>query len=195
MSSFVLTPLAILLTKRATDDKGFSISFDWLTAYFGRLFPATITDPLTPQIVDVALKTSSNSDKTKAFINDAPITSALIEKKEFKEKHLSIELLAKQYHKFSFIALISYVGLLVLLVLGKTDSVLVLIASILMALVFYLMLFLAQQQLLKMGNQTNTTIDLHLLVLLAAGFPFYILFYLYNKLFVNKLILASKNTL
>ena len=195
MSSFVLTPLAILLTKRATDDKGFSISFDWLTAYFGRLFPATITDPQKPQIVDVALKTSSNSDKTKAFINDAPITSALIEKKEFKEKQLSIELLAKQYHKFSFIALISYVGLLVLLVLGKTDSVLVLIASILMALVFYLMLFLAQQQLLKMGNQTNTTIDLHLFVLLAAGFPFYILFYLYNKLFVNKLILASKNTL
>jgi lipopolysaccharide export system permease protein len=195
MSSFVLTPLAILLTKRATDDKGFSINFDWLTAYFSRLFPATITDPLSPQIADAALKTSSNSDKTKAFINDAPINSALIEKEEFKEKQLSTEILAKQYHKFSFIALISYVGLLVLLVLGKTDSVLLLIASLLVAAVFYFMLFKAQQQLLKMANQTNTTIDLHLFVLLAAGFPFYILFYLYNKLFVNSLILASKNTL
>jgi lipopolysaccharide export system permease protein len=195
MSSFVLTPLAILLTKRATDDKGFSINFDWLTAYFGRLFPATITDPLTPQIADAALKTSSNSDKTKALINDTPINSALIEKSEFKEKQLSTEILAKQYHKFSFIALISYVGLLVLLVLGKTDSVLLLIASLLVAAVFYFMLFKAQQQLLKMANQTNTTIDLHLFVLLAAGFPFYILFYLYNKLFVNSLILASKNTL
>jgi lipopolysaccharide export system permease protein len=80
MSSFVLTPLAILLTKRATDDKGFSINFDWLTAYFSRLFPATITDPLTPQIADAALKTSSNSDKTKALINDTPINSALIDK-------------------------------------------------------------------------------------------------------------------
>lgn len=195
MSSFVLTPLAILLTKRATDDKGFSINFDWLTAYFSRLFPATITDPLTPQIADAALKTSSNSDKTKALINDTPINSALIEKSEFKEKQLSTEILAKQYHKFSFIALISYVGLLVLLVLGKTDSVLLLIASLLVAAVFYFMLFKAQQQLLKMANQTNTTIDLHLFVLLAAGFPFYILFYLYNKLFVNTLILASKNTL
>lgn len=195
MSSFVLTPLAILLTKRATDDKGFSINFDWLTAYFSRLFPATITDPLTPQIADAALKTSSNSDKTKALINDTPINSALIEKSEFKEKQLSTEILAKQYHKFSFIALISYVGLLVLLVLGKTDSVLLLIASLLAAAVFYYMLFKAQQQLLKMANQTNTTIDLHLFVLLAAGFPFYILFYLYNKLFVNTLILASKNTL
>lgn len=195
MSSFVLTPLAILLTKRATDDKGFSINFDWLTAYFSRLFPATITDPLTPQIADAALKTSSNSDKTKALINDTPINSALIEKSEFKEKQLSTEILAKQYHKFSFIALISYVGLLVLLVLGKTDSVLLLIASLLVAAVFYFMLFKAQQQLLKMANQTNTTIDLHLFVLLAAGFPFYILFYLYNKLFVNSLILASKNTL
>jgi lipopolysaccharide export system permease protein len=195
MSSFVLTPLAILLTKRATDDKGFSINFDWLTAYFSRLFPATITDPLTPQIADAALKTSSNSDKTKALINDTPINSALIEKSEFKEKQLSTEILAKQYHKFSFIALISYVGLLVLLVLGKTDSVLLLIASLLVAAVFYFMLFKAQQQLLKMANQTNTTLDLHLFVLLAAGFPFYILFYLYNKLFVNSLILASKNTL
>ena len=195
MSSFVLTPLAILLTKRATDDKGFSINFVWLTAYFSRLFPATITDPLTPQIADAALKTSSNSDKTKALINDTPINSALIEKSEFKEKQLSTEILAKQYHKFSFIALISYVGLLVLLVLGKTDSVLLLIASLLVAAVFYFMLFKAQQQLLKMANQTNTTIDLHLFVLLAAGFPFYILFYLYNKLFVNSLILASKNTL
>ena len=195
MSSFVLTPLAILLTKRATDDKGFSINFDWLTAYFSRLFPATITDPLSPQIADAALKTSSNSDKTKALINDTPINSALIEKTEFKEKQLSTEILAKQYHKFSFIALISYVGLLVLLVLGKTDSVLLLIASLLAAAVFYYMLFKAQQQLLKMANQTNTTIDLHLFVLLAAGFPFYILFYLYNKLFVNTLILASKNTL
>lgn len=195
MSSFVLTPLAILLTKRATDDKGFSINFDWLTAYFSRLFPATITDPLSPQIADAALKTSSNSDKTKALINDTPINSALIEKSEFKEKQLSTEILAKQYHKFSFIALISYVGLLVLLVLGKTDSVLLLIASLLAAAVFYYMLFKAQQQLLKMANQTNTTIDLHLFVLLAAGFPFYILFYLYNKLFVNSLILASKNTL
>ena len=195
MSSFVLTPLAILLTKRATDDKGFSINFDWLNAYFSRLFPATITDPLSPQIADAALKTSSNSDKTKALINDAPIKSALIEKTEFKEKQLSTEILAKQYHKFSFIALISYVGLLVLLVLGKTDSVLLLIASLLAAAVFYYMLFKAQQQLLKMANQTNTTIDLHLFVLLAAGFPFYILFYLYNKLFVNTLILASKNTL
>lgn len=38
MSSFVLTPFAILLTYRATNDKGVSINFDWLTTPFEKLF-------------------------------------------------------------------------------------------------------------------------------------------------------------
>lgn len=38
MSSFVLSPLAILLTYRATNDKGVSINFDWITAPFEKLF-------------------------------------------------------------------------------------------------------------------------------------------------------------
>ncbi len=39
MSSFVLAPLAIILTKKATDDKGFSMSFDWFTNLFNRFIP------------------------------------------------------------------------------------------------------------------------------------------------------------
>lgn len=38
MSSFILSPLAVLLTYRATNDKGVSINFDWLTAPFEKLF-------------------------------------------------------------------------------------------------------------------------------------------------------------
>ena len=40
MSTFVLAPLAIMLTKKATDDKGFAINFDWITNSFTRLFPS-----------------------------------------------------------------------------------------------------------------------------------------------------------
>jgi lipopolysaccharide export system permease protein len=195
MSSFVLTPLAILLTKRATDDKGFNINFDWLTAYFGRLFPATLTDPLKPQIANAALNDIIDSDNIKAFINHAPAWNSSIEKKEFKEKQLSNKILVQQYHKFSLIALISYVGLIGLLILGNKDTVLLIIVSLLVAMVFYFTLFKAQQQLLTLGNQTNTPIDLHLVVILAAGFPFYILFYIYNRLLVNQLNKASKNTI
>ncbi len=39
MSTFILTPLAILLTYRATNDMNVSINFDWLTSFFAKLFP------------------------------------------------------------------------------------------------------------------------------------------------------------
>jgi lipopolysaccharide export system permease protein len=38
MASIVLTPLAIVLTYRATNDIGIMISFDWLTDPFKKLF-------------------------------------------------------------------------------------------------------------------------------------------------------------
>ena len=38
MSSFILTPLAIFLTYRATNDIGLMISFDWITVPFQKLF-------------------------------------------------------------------------------------------------------------------------------------------------------------
>ncbi len=38
MSTFVLTPLAIILTKRATDDKGFTINMDFITQPIQKLY-------------------------------------------------------------------------------------------------------------------------------------------------------------
>lgn len=46
MSSFVLGPLAVVLTYRATNDLGVSISFDWLTSPFKKLFVKDTTDDL-----------------------------------------------------------------------------------------------------------------------------------------------------
>jgi lipopolysaccharide export system permease protein len=49
MSSFILTPLAIFLTYRATNDIGLMISFDWITTPFQKLFapkaPKINTEP------------------------------------------------------------------------------------------------------------------------------------------------------
>jgi len=39
MSSIILTPLAIVLTYRATNDISFTINFDWITVPFQKLFP------------------------------------------------------------------------------------------------------------------------------------------------------------
>lgn len=46
MSSLVLAPLAILLTYRATKDMSVSLSFDWLTTPFQRLFPKKGLQPV-----------------------------------------------------------------------------------------------------------------------------------------------------
>src|SRR5690606_22597787 len=39
MSSFILTPLAVLLTYRATNDIAFTVNFDWLIEPFQKFFP------------------------------------------------------------------------------------------------------------------------------------------------------------
>jgi lipopolysaccharide export system permease protein len=52
MSAFLLTPLAVLLTYRATNDMGVSINFDWITTPASKLF---ITKKLTaPSAVNLA---------------------------------------------------------------------------------------------------------------------------------------------
>lgn len=52
MSSFVLTPLAVLFTYRATNDMGVSINFDWLVNPLTNLF--TTKKPVPPAIVNLA---------------------------------------------------------------------------------------------------------------------------------------------
>lgn len=52
MSSFVLTPLAVFLTYRATNDIGLMINFDWITAPFQRMFASK----------DEAVDTETESD-------------------------------------------------------------------------------------------------------------------------------------
>jgi lipopolysaccharide export system permease protein len=47
MSSFILTPLAVFLTYRATNDIGLMINFDWITAPFQRWFGPKATNAET----------------------------------------------------------------------------------------------------------------------------------------------------
>jgi lipopolysaccharide export system permease protein len=195
MSSFVLTPLAILLTKRATDDKGFSINFDGLTAIFTRFFPASTTDPLTPQIANAELVDNLDAKEIKAYINTKPIDNKNNNSVTSETFNLiSIETLIQQYKKFSLISLLSYFILLGLFIFGNIKSIVILVCIIIFATIFYIILIKSYQKLQLICKQTKSQIDIHLLVILATGFPFYILFYIYNRFFINQFISASKTT-
>ena len=194
MSSFILTPFAILLTKRATDDKGFSINFDGITSFFNRLFPTNSSDALQPQIANAGLAENLDAEKIKTFVNADPIGSKIDIKSETEKEIKSIEIISGHYNNFSKIAMLCYFILFGLIVNGITDNIALLIATLVIAGIFYFTLFKSQQQLIKISDNANKKVDLNLFIILAAGFPFYPLFFIYNKLFIQQINLASKNT-
>ena len=55
LSAFVLTPLAVLFTYRATNDMGVSINFDWITVPFKRFFIKSTSETSLKQFVNLQM--------------------------------------------------------------------------------------------------------------------------------------------
>jgi len=195
MSSFVLTPFAILLTKRATDDKGFSMNFDWLTNFFNRIFPDKTAPELVTQTVnpDLAIDTEEVHNYLNTVTGNSTPTKTTAEEKTKPVDNRTLETITKQYNLFSLVALLSNILLIGLFFLGKPDTLALIIIAVVMAAVLFFSLFKAQQALTTLGIRANKNIDIPLFVLLLAGFPFYFLFYVYNKTLV-KLFISESNT-
>ncbi len=197
MSSFVLTPFAILLTKRATDDKGFSLNFDWLTNFFNRMFPdktapEPVMQPVTP---DLAI----DAEEVHQYLNTLPGDSKPVEKTIVKEKakpsdNRTLEVISKQYYLFSLIALFSNILLIGLFAFGKPDTLVLIISALVLGALLFFSLFKAQQSLHALCLRAHKNTDIPLFVILTAGFPFYFLFYIYNRIFVKQLISESNTT-
>ena len=182
MSSFVLTPLAIILTKRATDDKGFTISFDWITDIYNRFMPAKEEELAIASVGNYIVE-----EKTKT----TPVKK--VESKPIKIDFEALRDAESAYKKYSLAALISNLMLLAILISGLLEGKLLMIISIAFALVFYGLLLKSQQALNKIAGLYNKTIDLNSVTILLGGFPFFILFYLYNRTFLKE-ILSTNNT-
>jgi lipopolysaccharide export system permease protein len=187
MSSFVLTPFAILLTKRATDDKGFSMNFDWLTNFFNRLFPDKTVPVLATQGVtpDLAI----DAEEVHQYLNTLPseAKTVTVEEPVMPSDTRPWETLLKQYHLYSTIGLLGNVLLVGLFFWGTPDTLALIIQAAVMAIGLYFSLYKAQQTLKTVTARANTNTDIPLLALLAAGFPFYFLFYIYNRILVKQL--------
>lgn len=194
MSSFVLTPFAILLTKRATDDKGFSMNFDWLTNFFNRIFPDKTKPELATSTVtpDLAI----DAEEVHQYLNTLPEDNTPKTKVEetIPTDNRTIESITKQYRLFSLIGLVSNILLIGVFFWGKPDTLAMIIIATVIAVSLFFSLYKAQQALTTLGVRATKNIDIPLFVLLLAGFPFYFLFYGYNRTLVNQLISESNTT-
>ena len=184
MSAFVLTPFAILLTKRATDDKGFSLNFDWLSNFFNKIFPDK-TQP-EPVLASVTPELAIGTDEIHNYLNtlsDNPnATPELPEGKVIE----TIEYKASTYQLYSLMALVSNIILLVLFFFEMINTPLLISVAGALGLLLLWGSFKAHQSLSKLGKMTQNNYDIPLIVLLLAGFPFYFLFYGYNSLWIKQ---------
>lgn len=183
MSSFILTPFAILLTKRATDDKGLSLNFDWLTNFFNKIFPdKTKSEPaLTSVTPDLAIAT----DEVHEYLNtlpDNPITPVSPPEGKAIE---TIVFSASTYQLYSLIALASNLILLIIFFFGKPDTPALIGVASASGILLLFSIYKTHQSLSRLGKNTQNYYDIPLFILLLAGFPFYFLFYGYNSLWIK----------
>lgn len=196
MSSLVLTPFAILLTKRATKDRGISFSFDWLTNFFNRIFPDKTKELPAPISADpdLAIGTDEIHQYLDGLSNDMKINEKIVKESPKKADLQLLAISSKKYNLFSLAALVSNILLLGLFFFGKPDTTITIGIAVALAAVLFFALFKAQQSLQAMASNIGKSADVPLLILLAAGFPFYALFYIYNRNFVQQIISDSNNT-
>ena len=191
MSTMVLAPLAIILTKRATDDQGFSINFDWLTNIYNRMFPSNEEQQLAMQTVTTDFVTDMKIEDIKAYIetdSSSSTTSKLKTTEPSKTTHsISLSKIAQHYNLYSSLALVTNLGLLVISYFGMPDTLLVIIITAVIAIIFFFLVWKAQQLLKTLTDHNGKPIDIPLFIIIAGGFPFYFLFYVYNRIFVNQL--------
>ena len=194
MSSFVLAPLAIILTKKATDDKGFSISFDWFTAFFNRLFPSKAEPDLVVQTVPTLGGFDLGEDvkilEKKVLKTPKNIVPT---QEEVAKEVIGIERLQKQFNIYSVLALLAYLGLLTLTITNLIQGSMLMIILVIIACAFYVMLYKSQTILLLIGTQTAKKPDLNTIIVFLGAFPFYPLFYIYNKIYFKE-VLSATNT-
>jgi len=187
MSTLALAPLAILLTKKATDDKGFNISFEWLTNLFNQFIPIKEETVLVVNTVPSSGGIDGEKDSEALKENVNTTLNKIISNKETEQlPQLSLETVFEQHNRYSLFAIIGYFALLVFAFgtdLKNTTSVVLLI---IIGIGFYFTLYKTQSLLQKIGTQTNKMIDLKTIIVLLGAFPFYPLFYFYNKMYLKE---------
>ena len=188
LSTLLLLPLAIFLTKRATDDKGATIQMDWFSDFIAKIasfFPAKKEKV-------IAIKTSDTTEiEIETFVEEKTESKPISVP---KINSLELEPLTKKYTLFSTIALVSNIVLIAIVTfLGKPENTIAYLYTFVPALLLFVCILISHFTLTKICFITNKKQDINLLTLLFAGFPFYIFFYLYNRNFLKSTITTTEN--
>ena len=179
MSTFVLGPLAILLTKRATEDRGVTIEFGWFITIYNRLFPAKNE----PELADATIGTEGNfavKEENKTQKKIAPKKEAVI------IDPIEIENYLKQYRTCSLFAFAGYLILLIIAFTSALKGAALLISIAIIGCLFYFTIYKSQTIVLSIGKQTENKPDLNIIIVLLGAFPFYPLFYFYNRSYLKQ---------
>jgi lipopolysaccharide export system permease protein len=222
MSSFVLGPLAILLTKRATEDRGVSINFDWITTIYNRFIPTKTEEQLKEQPVinmeQLTVEKDTDWEKLNGYDNDMLIKIVkeakqfgytndyrnkalkILESRNITQEELllsnnlynvdynKVEELHRLYKIYSRIALVTYVIGIALSSFGKPSTLPEIIFDAVVALLFYTTLYKSQVLLDEIGTIMDKKVDLNIFLVVLAGFPFFILFYFYNRSYLKEVV-------
>lgn len=178
MSSMVLSPLAILLTYRATNDIGGMFNFDNILAPIQKLFARK------------KLKDETTEEEDN-IIQEIP------EIKIEEQKPLdttSIESLVTSYKKLSLIALIlNALGVLFFFIAKNNTSKIALVITFILIVIGQLFfVFISQKKIAKISRITGKNIEPGMEVSTVVGFPFYFIIYLYNNNILKELLSNKK---
>ncbi len=176
MSSMVLSPLAILLTYRATNDIGGMFNFDVITVPIQNFFSSIFTKKETIKSIEI------------------PTENEPIEVQSENSKTVDYSSQLSEYATFSKIALLLNLVAIVtfFIVKNNTSIVLLIIGFVLLLTGFLYCIYRSQKKLDEIGTLTNTHVEPGISVAVTVGFPFYFIIYLYNNTLL-KGILSNKN--
>jgi lipopolysaccharide export system permease protein len=190
MATIILTPLGIFLTKRATEDKGVTIDFGWFVRLYRRYFPAKVEDLLVVATGMHPGFTVAQEHDVEAMPYEAQVTA-----EEVLHEPIAIDkvtTLARLYQNYSLGALVSNVVLLGIVFSKLVEGTLFIVLTSVLAVVFFGLVYMAQQRLQHIAKTSHTVLDLPSFIVLLGGFPFFVLFYLFNKSYLKDVILSLK---
>jgi lipopolysaccharide export system permease protein len=184
LSTLVLLPLAILLTKRATADKGVNLNFDGLIKLFNRIFPSKVDHVIVPLPIDDAYTGGITFEATSAPTDSLLESTATVLPPIDYEK---VEALTKKYQPISLLALLSYFCLLTVVCLHLLEGTAFITTATLLAIIFFGSAWKSQHLINSINKTCHKTNEVAIISVLLGGFPFYILFYLFNRSYLKEI--------
>lgn len=190
MSTLVLAPLAILLTYRAINDSSL-ISFDGITVPTQKFFTKIVATKKDKNQKEISNLEELNFKNKKIEISHQPTLKKIVEVVENSKKIDEQKLieLKNKYDKNSKIALLLYSLAIVFMVLNLNNSSMIfVILAIVNILFLYFYIYKSQKNIDNIRKILDKKIDIGLVIPLLAGFPFYILLYIYNKTYLKEIL-------